>query len=138
MASEHILTLPASQAREFVALTRRSSMGGKEISAEILGKPVRCGHCGHDRFMGRSVQVTGDYFRIGFANVYVCRRCGHLEWFLRSSEQPLATEKEFIAPQEFTATQAEEPITCIACDAPIPASVIRCPACGWSYVEDAG
>ena len=40
MASENILTFPASQACEFVALTRRNSMGRREISAEILESPV--------------------------------------------------------------------------------------------------
>ena len=56
---------------------------------EIAGKTVTCSHCGSTDFDEREgkVNTTGlTLLDLDWANrsalVLVCKRCGHLEWFL--------------------------------------------------------
>jgi ribosomal protein S27AE len=54
----------------------------------VAGKPLLCGHCGHDRFNHRKVILNSRMkalFDFGWlaprADVYACGRCGWLVWF---------------------------------------------------------
>ena len=54
----------------------------------VADKPVRCSHCGWDRFWLRPtlMNTAGSTF-FGFdwanreANALVCEKCTHIEWF---------------------------------------------------------
>ncbi len=56
---------------------------------EVAGRAVVCSHCGGEEFEERSAQLNTPgmtFLDLDWANksatVYVCRSCGHLEWFL--------------------------------------------------------
>ncbi len=65
-------------------------MARKEVSSvELAGKLLTCAHCGEKRFWTRHAQLNTavlSFFDLDFLNrtadVYVCDRCGHVEWFL--------------------------------------------------------
>ncbi|MFZ0013160.1 MAG: hypothetical protein WAL25_03500 [Acidimicrobiia bacterium] len=56
---------------------------------QILGEPMRCEICGHDRFYQREgmINTTGMTFLEldwlnSSASCVVCARCGYVHWFL--------------------------------------------------------
>lgn len=56
---------------------------------EILGNPMRCEICDHDRFFQREgkIQTTGmTFLELDWlnqsANCVVCAQCGYVHWFL--------------------------------------------------------
>ena len=56
---------------------------------EVHGGRLECKHCGHGEFEERKAQLNtavASLFELDFldksAEVYVCRRCGFLHWFL--------------------------------------------------------
>lgn len=65
--------------------------GQSDVASAITkaGKLLTCSHCGCERFYERSAQLNtagATFLGLDWANqsarVYVCRDCGHLEWFL--------------------------------------------------------
>lgn len=61
---------------------------------EVAGKPVRCPHCGGDRFIeGRAQLNTAglSFLNLDWANrsaaTLACVGCGRLEWFLADPEE---------------------------------------------------
>jgi len=56
----------------------------------------------------------------------------HIRWLrVRNTPPGLAVTNSSAA--EVSQASPAEPITCLACEASIPASGTQCPACGWSY-----
>jgi len=60
----------------------------------VAGKEVRCGHCGHDRFVeGRALLNTSGmtFMNLDWANrsaaTLACTSCGRIEWFLADPEE---------------------------------------------------
>jgi hypothetical protein len=58
-------------------------------TVEVLGHPMRCEICKHDRFYSREgkVQTTAmTFFDLDWANAsatcLVCEQCGYVHWFL--------------------------------------------------------
>lgn len=56
---------------------------------EVLGRPLRCYACAHDRFWQREAQLNtavATFFNFDWANASaiccVCAQCGHIHWFL--------------------------------------------------------
>ena len=56
---------------------------------EVGGIPVKCSHCGSNRFSERKAQLNTaglTFLNLDWANqsatVLVCESCGKLEWFL--------------------------------------------------------
>lgn len=56
---------------------------------EVAGIPVTCSHCGGDEFEKQEALLNTralTLFDLDWANAeaaaLVCRRCGHIEWFL--------------------------------------------------------
>jgi hypothetical protein len=108
-----------------------------EQTIRIKDQPLRCKHCGREKFFHRSAQLGTallGFFELGFLNksadVYVCSHCGFLHWFL----EPAVEE----SPVQETGESAEtddlaESTECLECRQMIPAGTDTCPACGWSY-----
>lgn len=71
----------------------RAGYSGKDFpdgeTFVVLGKPVKCHHCGHDHFVeGRAQLHTAGltFMKLEFLNAtsatLMCTQCGHLEWFM--------------------------------------------------------
>ncbi len=95
---------------------------------EIRGKQLVCAHCGGNWFDQREAQLNTALmtaFDLDWLNksakVFVCIRCGRLEWFLDPT----------VSPENDDA----EPTECVACGETIPAGQDKCPQCGWTYKE---
>lgn len=64
------------------------SSNSNDGTVEVLGNPLRCLVCQHDRFDKGKAQLNtaaASFFNLDWANrsaVYLaCRNCGHLHWF---------------------------------------------------------
>lgn len=65
-------------------------MADLDVSARtVLGRPLRCPHCNHDRFWTRTTLMNTrgvSFFGFDWANKvaqnYVCDQCGYVVWFL--------------------------------------------------------
>lgn len=60
----------------------------------VAERPVRCGHCSHDRFVeGRAQLNTAgmSFLNLDWANrsaaILTCTSCGKIEWFLADPEE---------------------------------------------------
>jgi len=78
--------------RGMEAMTETSETPAGERFA-VAGKPVRCLHCGHDRFEeGRAqLNTTGmTFLNLDWANrsaaTLACTQCGRIEWFVEDPE----------------------------------------------------
>ncbi|MDO4290656.1 MAG: DNA-binding protein [Eggerthellaceae bacterium] len=56
---------------------------------EVAGKTVTCSHCGGQDFSRDSRQLNTTaltFFDLDWANrnatIYICKNCGHIEWFV--------------------------------------------------------
>jgi len=92
----------------------------------IKGKQLQCSHCGGVLFSTRDAQLNTSFMTLlgldwlnTSADVFVCRRCGHLEWFLELKDQ---------------SEDLSQPTECLSCHSEIPAGRDTCPNCGWSYI----
>ena len=59
------------------------------ITVEVLGRPLHCYACAHDRFWQRSAQLNtalSTLFEFDWldssATCCICARCGHIHWFM--------------------------------------------------------
>ena len=59
----------------------------------VVGKPVACAHCAHDRFVEGHAQLNTaglSFLNLDWANrtaaTLMCTRCGHIAWFLEAPE----------------------------------------------------
>jgi ribosomal protein L37E len=92
---------------------------------------MRCPHCGGDAFTHRRAQLNTalatlfslDAFNKS-ADVYVCRRCGRIEWFVEPDPVYLAE----IAPP----AQGLPAVECPKCNMIVGANQSRCAGCGWT------
>lgn len=92
---------------------------------------MRCPHCGGDAFTHRRAQLNTalatlfslDAFNKS-ANVYVCRRCGRIEWFVEPDPVYLAE----IAPP----ARGLPAVECPKCNMIVGANQSRCAGCGWT------
>ena len=55
----------------------------------IAGTPLVCSHCGYEHFdrdqvllNTRGMSFLGLDWANGSADVYLCKNCGHIEWFV--------------------------------------------------------
>jgi predicted nucleic-acid-binding Zn-ribbon protein len=72
----------------------KEGYSGDESGRSIVaGVPVTCSHCGGEEFEDRHALIPtrgmtflGLAFVNRAANVLVCARCGHMEWFLENAE----------------------------------------------------
>lgn len=62
----------------------------------ILGKPLRCAHCGGDQFATQDVMLNTrglTLLNLDFLNksadAHICTSCGRIEWFVRHKTAPL-------------------------------------------------
>jgi hypothetical protein len=58
-------------------------------AVDVVGRPLRCEICQHDRFWRREAQLNtavATFFNFDWANAtaqcYVCDGCGYIHWFL--------------------------------------------------------
>jgi predicted nucleic-acid-binding Zn-ribbon protein len=93
-------------------------------------RKLRCAHCGCEDFTHRRAQLNtalATFFGVDALNqsadVYVCRRCGRLEWFLAPDAAYLVAS----APPA-TGKPATE---CPRCNMIVAKEVSRC-VCGWT------
>jgi hypothetical protein len=61
---------------------------------EVAGKPVRCSHCGGERFLKGRAQLNSaglTFLNLDWANrsaaTLACVECGRLEWFLADPQE---------------------------------------------------
>jgi DNA-directed RNA polymerase subunit RPC12/RpoP len=90
----------------------------------VGGRSLSCPHCGHRQFFhGTKVLDILALDRMSdwndAADVYVCQRCGRVEWFFA-----VAGSKHEIGHRD---------TECLACGKEIPPEMTRCPACGWTW-----
>ncbi len=81
----------------FNALSRMGQSMGESPEGErytVAGKPVRCTHCTHDRFVeGRAQLNTAglSFLNLDWANrsaaTLTCTACGRIEWFLADPDE---------------------------------------------------
>ena len=80
-------------------------------------------------------------------DVYVCERCGRLEFFVDGIGEQLRGEprvaefEDHVPPPDIPPPEelpSAEPIDCLQCGTRIEASQAKCPKCGWSYSEAEG
>lgn len=130
-------------------------------AVRIMGKELRCQHCGHGRFADQQIELdrvfgtSWIWFKWweSLANVYVCERCGFLHWFYTAKDpvpeiaQPELAQLDGGGQQDvnghdtedqFEAAAAEEneraeDTECLSCGKVIPAGADKCAACGWSW-----
>ncbi|WP_196814487.1 hypothetical protein [Nocardia sp. BMG111209] len=103
---------------------------GAPQRVSIAGVEVRCSHCDSREFLERKGLITTRglaYLDLEWPNrsarVLQCSSCGHLEWFARL--EPV--------DEDDTDDTPEEDIECLSCGRAIPAGVMSCRHCGWSY-----
>lgn len=96
----------------------------------IQDKALTCAHCGGAHFAHRRAQLNtalATFFGVDAldtsADVYACRRCGRLEWFLEPDLAYLAQ----ITP----APDASRTVECPECNMLVPAGKALCGSCGW-------
>lgn len=103
------------------------------VRVEIVGKPLRCQHCGagafHEKTTALDRLALGGLFRFeGWwghqATIYVCASCGFLHWFLAYDAAYHEAER---------AEEPAEPVACLSCGGVIPEGASACPDCGWSW-----
>ena len=104
-------------------------------SIQIKGRPLQCKHCGRAEFAHRRAQLNTAFLELldlswlnKSADVYACRYCGLLHWFLDPE-----VEQQIPAQEPATADDLAEATECLECHQTIPAGTARCPACGWTY-----
>ena len=115
------------------ALRRRFFMPSNEATPRtvVADRALRCPHCDGAEFAHRRAQLNtalATFFGLDAhnqsADVYACRRCGRLEWFVPPDLRHLADT----APSMPDAPAVE----CPQCNMIIPAQRSRCGTCGWS------
>jgi predicted nucleic-acid-binding Zn-ribbon protein len=91
---------------------------------------LHCAHCGCEDFNHRRAQLNtalATFFGLDAhnqsADVYACRRCGRLEWFLAPDPAYLVAT----AP----AAKGAPAVECPKCNMIVKKEVSRC-TCGWS------
>lgn len=96
----------------------------------IADKTLTCGHCGGQHFNHRRAQLNtalATLFGVDALNtsadVYACRSCGRLEWFLEPDLGYLSA-----AAPSAEGTPAME---CPSCNMIIAAGRPMCGSCGW-------
>lgn len=101
-------------------------MSGRE-GFGIDGGPLCCVVCGHGEFGRRKVLLntrTATFLGLDFldqaAEVLICRRCGHVHWFVPA---PGALKDEF---------------NCPSCGETMPTDQEECASCGWTYKTPVG
>ena len=64
-------------------------MSKETVGKDILGKPLKCLICGHDRFTVRNAQLNtrmATFLNLDWANktaeCFLCEQCGHIHWFM--------------------------------------------------------
>jgi hypothetical protein len=85
----------------------------------VNGFPLRCPHCGGASFQQQQARyiTTGlDILSPLVAQVFECRKCRRLEWFLEARTNP----ENHVSP----------PRDCSRCGTYIPATEASCPNCG--------
>lgn len=117
----------SSAARSLVARDRALCHG---VGMALEDRKLTCAHCGCTDFNQRRAQLnTALATLFGLdplnesADVYHCRRCGRLEWFLAPDAQYLVAT----APIARDAPAVE----CPKCNRIVKKDVSRC-ACGWT------
>jgi hypothetical protein len=72
----------------------RGWTGPVSATLSISNKELCCKHCAHTKFQKREgILVTSwiAFFRLSFWNqsaaCYTCAQCGHVEWFIRPTEE---------------------------------------------------
>ncbi|HEY5483724.1 MAG TPA: hypothetical protein VIK31_07930 [Propionibacteriaceae bacterium] len=72
---------------------RRGFAGEESQRYSVAGVPARCSHCGGEDFeTGSALLNTGGMTLLGLdwadrsANLLICLRCGHVDWFLEDPE----------------------------------------------------
>jgi hypothetical protein len=81
----------------FTAVKRGFQAMGEAPEGErftVAGTPVRCAHCGHDRFIeGRALLNTAGltFLNLDWANrtaaTLACTNCGRIEWFVTDPDE---------------------------------------------------
>ena len=86
--------LPRLQEIKEQAAAERANLAVRKSEAaesvEVLGRPLHCAICGHDRFLRREATVgTFQLFsQLDWeAYCFACDRCGYLHWFLPGSQR---------------------------------------------------
>lgn len=100
----------------------------------VLGRPLRCQHCGGERFYREGIRVdvsTPLPLQFVFGNwargavLLACTRCGLGQLFF-----PGLVEDE---PPPAEPAADDEPVQCLACGEQIPRGTNACPACNWTW-----
>ncbi len=93
-------------------------------------RELRCAHCGCQDFNHRRAQLNtalATFFNLdafdASADVYACRRCGRLEWFI-------APDAEYLAATAAPAV-GQPAVECPRCNMIVKRDVSRC-VCGWT------
>lgn len=96
----------------------------------IADKKLACAHCGGEHFNHRRAQLNtalATFFGVDAldtsADVYACRRCGRLEWFLEPDLQYIA--------QTAPTAEGAPAMECPSCNLIIGAGRPVCGNCGW-------
>ncbi len=112
----------------------------------IDGEMLRCAHCAAGQFVHRPAEAAGaapeslgNLAWLAAADVYACRACGHLHFFLPD----IVTEMDRRSAPREEAENAAENIPeddpsethCLACGVRMSARSDTCSACGWSYAR---
>jgi ribosomal protein L40E len=127
-------------------------MDDQTEATEVWGRPLVCAHCGGRSFA--QCQAPPNAFPATLLDperpdqalmVFLCRDCGHLDWFLEPGEpsEPVAEPDgieqaqtpDEVEPIEAPKDEALEPTLCVECGETIPAGDDRCPKCGWTYKQ---
>jgi len=99
-------------------------------SVTIADKLLACAHCGAGAFEHRRAQLNTalatlfgvDAFNAS-ADVYACRKCGRLEWFLEPDPA--------YAAQTAPTIEGAPAIECPSCNLIVGAGKAVCGSCGW-------
>ena len=68
--------------------------GNEPGDYEVAGRPVRCPHCGHQKFVsGHALLNTKGrtFFKLDWtdssASTLICAECGRVEWFIQEPDR---------------------------------------------------
>lgn len=93
-------------------------------------RKLSCSHCGCADFHHRRAQLNtalATFFGLDqfnqSADVYVCRRCGRLEWFLAPDQDYLVATAPIV--------KGAPAVECPICNLIVKKEVSRC-VCGWT------
>ncbi len=120
--------------------TPGAQMGnGNQVTVKDV--PLKCKHCGSGSFTHRRSQLNTaamTFFNLDWLNasadIYVCKNCGFLHWFLGASIRRDTTMDDAPLPDEpVPVDDTSVASKCLSCDEAIPPGMDTCPKCGWSY-----